>query len=84
MADEHLLRQAVDRAWTIYRATHNDVHELDERRCLLERHLQQRWKARENDPEELTCAGLAYLERLLSEAELATKTMRDQRACLKG
>ena len=39
----------------------------DERRCLLERHLQERWKARENDPEELTCAGLAYLERLLSE-----------------
>ena len=69
MADEYLLRQAVDRAWALYRATHNDVHELDERRCLLERHLQERWKAQENDPEELTCAGLAYLERLLSEAE---------------
>ena len=53
----------------LYRATHNDVHELDERRCLLERHLQQRWKARENDAEELTWVGLAYLERLPSEAE---------------
>jgi hypothetical protein len=69
MADEHLLRQAVDTAWSLYRDTHNDVHESDERRCLLERHLQQRWKAREDDPEELMCAGLAYLERLTSEAE---------------
>ena len=41
-----------------------------ERRCLIERHLQQRWKAGENDAEELTCSGLAYLERLHSEAEL--------------
>ena len=69
MEDEYALRQAVDTAWTVYRATHNDVHELDERRCLLERHLQQRWKARENDAEELTWVGLAYLERLPSEAE---------------
>ena len=44
MAEEDLLRQAVDTAWTIYRAAHN-VHESDERRCLLERHLQQRWRA---------------------------------------
>src|SRR6476619_7076063 len=59
MADEDLLRQAVDTAWSVYRATHNEVHGSDERRCLLERHLQQRWKAGENDAEELTCAGLA-------------------------
>lgn len=69
MADEDLLQQAVDRVWTIYRATHN-AHESDERRCLLERHLQQRWTAGERDPEELTCAGLVFLERILSEAEL--------------
>ena len=69
MADEDLLRQAVDTAWSVYRATHNEVHGSDERRCLLERHLQQRWKAGENDAEELTCAGLAYLERCLNEAE---------------
>jgi hypothetical protein len=68
MTDEYLLQQAVDTAWTIYRATHDDVHELDERRCLLERHLQRR-KAREIEVEELTCVGLAYLERLPSEAE---------------
>ena len=66
MADKFVLRQAVETAWTVYRATHGDVHELDERRCLLERHLQQ---ARENDPEDLTCAGLAYLKRILGEAE---------------
>jgi len=69
MAEEDLLRQAVDTAWTLYRAAHDDVHESDERRCLLERHLQQRWRAGEHDPEELTCAGLAYLERLPSGAE---------------
>ena len=44
--------------------------ESDERRCLLERHLKQRWRAGEHDAEELTCSGLAFLERLLSEAEL--------------
>ena len=70
MAEEDLLRQAVDTAWTLYRAAHDDVHELDERRCLLERHLQQRWRAGEHDPEELTCAGLAILERILSQVEL--------------
>jgi hypothetical protein len=69
MINEHLLRQAVDTAWSVYRATHN-IDEADERRCLLERHLQQRWKAGECDPEELTCSGLAYLERFLKEAEL--------------
>ena len=69
MTGEDLLRQAVDTAWNIYRATHN-VDEADERRCLLERHLQQRWWAGEHDREELTCSGLAYLERVLSKAEL--------------
>jgi hypothetical protein len=63
MTDEDLLREAVDRAWRVYRATHN-VHESDERRC------KQRWRAGENDPDELTCSGLAFLERLLSQAEL--------------
>ena len=69
MTDEYVLRQAVDTAWTVYRATHSDVGELDERRCLLERHLQRRWKARENDAEELICAGLAYLEQEASQSE---------------
>ena len=32
MADEYLL-QALDRAWALYQAAHNDVHEADERRA---------------------------------------------------
>jgi hypothetical protein len=62
--DECVLRQAVDTAWIIYRATHDDVHEMDERLCLLERYLQERWKPHEDAVERLTCVGLAYLERL--------------------
>jgi hypothetical protein len=77
MADEDLLRQAVDTAWSVYRATHNEVHGSDERRCLLERHLQQRWKAGENDAEELTCAGLAYLERLLARLNESSKYLSE-------
>ena len=64
MADKLVLGQAVDTAWTVYRATHDDVHELDERRRLLERYLEERWKGRENATEAVTCAGLAYLQRL--------------------
>jgi hypothetical protein len=41
MADKDPLRQAVETAWSVYRAMHNDIHESDERQCLLERHLQQ-------------------------------------------
>ena len=64
-----MLREAVDTAWTVYRATHDDVHELDERRCLLERHLKQRWEEKKNVTcAGLACAGLAYLERLPTEA----------------
>jgi len=64
MVDEAPLRKAVDTAWSIYLATHSDVDAADGRRCLLERHLQSRWEACENDSEELACFGLAYLERL--------------------
>jgi hypothetical protein len=69
MTDEDVLREAIDGAWSVFRATHN-VHESDERRCLLRRHLKERWRTGENDPDELTCSGLAFLERLLNEAEL--------------
>jgi hypothetical protein len=41
MADEVPLRKAVDTAWTVYLATHRDVDVADDRRCLLERHLQR-------------------------------------------
>ena len=65
--------QAVDRAWALYGAVHNHVDESDEHRCLLERHLQQKWRAQDHDPEELTCAGLAFLERLLREEVRSTR-----------
>jgi hypothetical protein len=58
MVDEVPLRKAVDTAWTVYLATHRDVDVADGRRCLLERHLQRSLE------EELTCSGLAYLDRV--------------------
>ena len=64
MVDEVPLRRAVAAAWSVYRATHRDVDAADGRRCLLERHLHWKWEARESDAEELTCLGIAYLERL--------------------
>jgi hypothetical protein len=47
-----------------YLATHRDVDVADGRRCLLERHLQGRLEASQSETEELTCSGLAYLDRL--------------------
>jgi hypothetical protein len=63
MVKEVTRRTAVDMAWTIYLATHRDVHVADGRRCLLERHLQQRLEAGRSETEQLTCSGLAYLDR---------------------
>ncbi|MDA9495552.1 MULTISPECIES: hypothetical protein [unclassified Bradyrhizobium] len=63
MVADLALRHAVDAAWTFYRAVHGDVHPADERRCLLERHLQRTWEKREVDVDELTCAGITFLER---------------------
>jgi hypothetical protein len=62
MADE-VLRKAVDTAWTVYVATHRDVDVADGRRCLLERYLQGTLEASQCETEELTCSGLAYLDR---------------------
>ncbi len=67
MADDASLRIAVDSAWTVYRARHRDVDAEDARRCLLERHLQRRWKARDGGAEELTGFGIGYLELLSNE-----------------
>ena len=61
MRDE--VRTAVHAAWTVYLATHRDVDARDGRRCLLERNMQGSSDARQSDAEELTCSGLAYLER---------------------
>jgi hypothetical protein len=65
MVDEVPLRKAIDTAWTVYLATHRDVDVADGRRCLLERHLQRSWaEASQSETEELTCSGLAYLDRV--------------------
>jgi hypothetical protein len=64
MVDEVPLRKAVDTAWTIYLAAHRDVDVADDRRCLLERHLQRSLEAGQSETEVLTCSGLAYLDRL--------------------
>jgi hypothetical protein len=58
------LRTAVDTAWTVYRATHGEVHAADRRRSLLERHLDARPEARDGEVEELATLGLAYLAQL--------------------
>jgi hypothetical protein len=62
MVDDVPLRTAVHTVWNL--AKHRGVDAADTRRCLLERHLQERWEARVSDAEELTGFGLAYLERL--------------------
>ena len=62
--DEGLLRKAVDTAWSIYLANHRGADATDSRRCLLERHLDRTWGTHESDVEELTCSGIAFLERL--------------------
>ena len=64
MADDVPLRRAINRAWSVYLATHRGVDAADSRRCLLERHLHTRWQAFKSDAEELAGHGLAYLERL--------------------
>lgn len=60
VAEGSSLKLATDTAWTIYRAKHRDIDEADRRRCLLERHLQDR-KACIGDPEEPSGYGVAYL-----------------------
>ena len=64
MVDEVLLKNATETAWTVYRARHPEVDSHDSRRCLLERHLHGRSKARASDTEELAGFGIAYLQRL--------------------
>lgn len=64
MTEEQVLRQAVETAWSVYLATHDDVDIADQRQCSLLRHLGERIHAGENDAEELACSGLAYLDRL--------------------
>jgi hypothetical protein len=67
MDDELPLRTAIDRAWTVHLATNIDIDAADQRRCSLERYLIGKWHGGESDPEELTCYGLSFLNRLASE-----------------
>jgi hypothetical protein len=64
MVDEVVLKNAMETAWTVYWARHPEVDAHDSRRCLVERHLHGRSKARESDTEELAGFGIAYLQRL--------------------
>ena len=64
MVDEVVLKNAAETAWSVYRARHPEVDAHDSRRCLLERHLHGRSKARASDTEELAGFGIAYLQRL--------------------
>lgn len=64
MVDTVTLRTAVETAWSIFCATHDGVDVADSRRRLLERHLQGRCEAREEEVDELASFGLAYLARL--------------------
>lgn len=64
MVDKVPLRRALDTAWSIYLANHCRVDAADSRRCLLERHLHRAQASQGDNAEELTCSGLAFLERL--------------------
>jgi len=64
MVEGPILRRAVEIAWAVYVATHDDADIADQRRCSLSRHLETRLRAGENNLEELVCSGLAYLSRL--------------------
>ena len=68
MDDDLPLKVAVQRAWNLHLATHDDVDAADQRRCSLERYLSGKWQAGESDLEELTCCGLSYLARLGSDS----------------
>jgi hypothetical protein len=67
MADDVVLKNATETAWTVYRARHPDVDARDGRRCLMERHLHRRWEERESETEELAGFGVAYLQRFFQD-----------------
>jgi hypothetical protein len=49
-ADEDMLRQAVDRAWTVYRGKHNFMSRMNAGACLSD--TEAEWRAGEHDAEE--------------------------------
>jgi hypothetical protein len=66
--DGAVVKIALDRAWTVHLALHEDVDPADARRCTLARYLDRKLETGQTDPEELTCAGLAFLSRPPSDA----------------
>lgn len=68
MGGDEPLRVAIERAWTVHLATHNDVDAADARRCSLERYLRGKWQAGESDPQKLVSCGVSYLARLQPES----------------
>jgi len=54
MSDDAPLKTAVERAWAVHIAMHNDIDSADPRRCSLERYLTNKWRAGDSDGEELT------------------------------
>jgi hypothetical protein len=67
MVDDVVLKMAAETAWAVYRSRRPDIDSRDDRRCLLQRHLQRRWEERRSDSEELASFGIAYLDRLPDE-----------------
>jgi hypothetical protein len=67
MFDDIVLKTAAETAWTVYRSHHPGIDARDDRRGLLQRHLQRRWEERRSDSEELASFGIAYLDRLPRE-----------------
>ncbi|MBR0806785.1 hypothetical protein [Bradyrhizobium japonicum] len=67
MVDDVVLKMAAETAWTVYRSRRPDIDSRDDRRCLLQRHLQRRREERRSDSEELASFGIAYLDRLPDE-----------------
>ena len=64
MVDEVKVRAAAATAWSIFRARRPGIDPSDNRRCLLERHLQTRGLQQGIDAEELASFWLVYLQRL--------------------
>jgi hypothetical protein len=57
---------ATQQAWSIYLRRNAAIAPEDGLRCSLERFVRERWHSGENDLDDLTCSGLAFLSRVPS------------------
>jgi hypothetical protein len=69
MSPQETAKLVFERAWSTYRMLHSDVHEDDERRCTLERYLQQQVQSGEQDLDILLTGGLRHLQKLGSTGD---------------